>query len=135
MLTKRKQKKGKGIVCVFRVIVVFCFCVFAWIFFASNSLNDALYIVTNMFNGISQPGTYLHDGFFNIGISKVDCISLTISILILALFDWMMLKKNVIEVISAKKTLVRWCIYVIFTLWMIFNIPATSSTEFIYFQF
>lgn len=131
----KKTGGNKGILWIIRVLLVFCFCSFAWIFFAANSISDAVYIITHMLEGSSSLVAYLHNGFSSIDLGVKPLFFLVLSIMILVAFDYFSLKSDVIKAISEKKTIVRWVIYTVFLLWMIFNIPTTNATEFIYFQF
>ena len=120
----------------FRVVGVFCFCSFAWIFFAAQSMTDAVYIIRHMFDGITGGFvSYLYSGFVSIGLDRISLAYLLISVLILLIFDRLSLQKDVIESLSKKHTVSRWIIYVLFMLWTILNLPAVVATEFIYFQF
>lgn len=130
-----KCQRAAGLAKVLNIVVVFCFCTFAWVFFASDSLKDAIYIVKHVFDGILDPVNYLRDGLLAIGMDEASLVFLVLSILLLLVFDYVSMKKDVIAVISSKKVIVRWCLYIIFVLWMILNIPVTDTTEFIYFQF
>ncbi len=135
LIPKEKYKENKGVVWLIRVLLVFCFCSFAWIFFAANTVQDAVYIIGHSIDGIGSPISYLHSGFSSIGLRKKPLLFLAISLIGLMIYDYQSLKTDVITVISEKKTAERWLIYVFFLLWMIFNIPTTNATEFIYFQF
>ena len=129
-----KLKQSKIIICL-RVIFVFILCSFAWIFFVSNSIDDAIYVIKNLFDGISSPLEYLANGFINLDITKLDLISIVVSSTVLAVYDYVSLTKDVIAAISSKKVIIRWAIYCLFVLWVILRIPSNSSPEFIYFQF
>ncbi|MCR5250719.1 MAG: MBOAT family protein [Lachnospiraceae bacterium] len=131
----KKGKEAKGIVRAIRVLVVFAFCSFAWIFFASDSIGDAFYVIGHAFDGIAAPIPYLRSGFTTLGVEKRSLFFFTISLGMLLLFDLRSMKTDVILAISKKKTFVRWTIYILFLLWMILNVPTTKTQEFIYFQF
>lgn len=136
VVPKDKLKtKSKSIIWFLRVLFVFVFASFAWIFFVSNSLGDAIYVICHMFEGIASPIAYLHNGFSNIGLDKSDLVFLMPSIFALAIYDYVSLKTDVIEKISSNNVIVRWGIYIILMLWMVMNIPVSNQTEFIYFQF
>lgn len=130
-----KHRSSSGMAWCIRVLFVFAFCSFAWIFFVSNSLGDSVYVISHMWTGIASPIAYLRDGFTSIGLGKTDVLFLGISILMLAVYDAVSLKKDVINAISSNRTVIRWGIYIVFTLWFILNIPVTDAAEFIYFQF
>lgn len=136
IVPKNKLKeKNKGIVWVIRVLFVFAFASFAWIFFVSNSLGDAMYVIIHIFTGITSPISYLHNGFTSIGLEKKDLVFLVPSLLLLMVFDYASLKTDVIEKISNYKVLIRWVIYICLIVWIIMNMPVNYQTEFIYFQF
>ncbi len=131
----KKPTDDRGIRRVIRIALVFCFCAFAWIFFASRSVADSFYIIRHMWDGIGHPLDYLREGTLTLKTGKATFLCLGGSLLLLAAYDYYALKRDVIEAISSKRTVIRWCIYVAFIIWLILNIPTTNSTEFIYFQF
>ena len=128
---KRKRESSLG----FSTIFVFGFTAFAWTFFRAECVDDAFYIVTHLFQGIGQPVQYLKEITLYPGINKLTLLSMAISLLFLFLYDYFSLKTNVLECIAEKGCFIRWCIYVFFILFIIFNIPPVSGQEFIYFQF
>lgn len=129
------KPKSVGILWWIKVITVFLFMAFTWIFFVSNTTGDAFYVIGHALEGISSPVSYLHNGFSNIGLGKMNLLFLLMSLLLLILYDYASLNQDVIHSISSKRTIVRWGIYVLFIVWIIMNIPVARSTEFIYFQF
>lgn len=137
--TSRLKKRSAGFIWWMRVILVFTFSTFALIFFVSNSISDATYVITNLFSGIATPVKYLREGLtslgFNLMLNKIELLFLAPSLLILFMFDYESLKCDVIEKISSNRASIRWSIYVLFLMWMIMNIASTNKSEFIYFQF
>lgn len=129
------KEKSKGVVWVLRVAFVFAFASFAWIFFVSNSLEDAVYVISHLFTGIASPISYLHGGFSSIGLGKTELVFLMPSVLALMIFDFISLKMDVIEKISNYKVAIRWMIYICLIVWMIMYVPVNNQAEFIYFQF
>lgn len=134
VFSKISFKNSKFIKC-FRIIFVFIFCSFAWIFFVSNSIEDAIYVICNLFDGISSPINYVFNGLVDLDIKVLDLFSIAASSTVLAVFDYVSLKKDVISTVSSKKAITRWAIYCLFVLWLIIRIPSNSSPQFIYFQF
>lgn len=129
------KETSKGIVWVIRVVLVFAFASFAWIFFVSNSLGDAAYVISHMFAGITSPISYLHDGFADVGMGKEALLKESIMILILAIYDYVSLSGDVIDKISKKKTVIRWLIYICLGLMVVFLSQKGVAAEFVYFQF
>jgi len=114
---------------------VFAFCNMAWIFFRAQSLPDVIYIFKNMFSGLTSPVAYLRDGFNDIGIPVKRLIWLSALILILAVVDWLSLNGDVPGKIKNKNIVVRWLLYAILTLLVIFFSQKGVAAEFVYFQF
>ncbi len=136
IVPKEKLKSaGSGLIRPLRQLIVFVFVSFAWIFFVSNSLNDAVYVLSNMFTGVSSPAAYLRDGFTAIGMGRTVLQKLIVLIFLLALYDFVSLKKDVILEISKKPKIVRWTLYIAFIYLILGNIPISHATTFIYFQF
>lgn len=131
----KNRRKSTGIVWWFRVLFVFLFASFAWIFFVSNSIGDACYVISNMFYGISRPLEYMKQGLSVMELPVYDMICLPISIFILAIFDYFSMKQDVIISISSKNIVFRWAIYGLFVLWIMMNVTVDNAAEFIYFQF
>lgn len=131
----RKKDTNSLVMRWIKYLVVFLFVAFAWVFFVSNCLPDAAYVIRHFFSGISSPVKYLHDGFVDVGMGKKALAFFMPSFLLLFFFDYVSLRKDVIKELSNKKIAIRWIIYVVLILWIIFMRPIVSSTEFIYFQF
>ena len=135
---KKWQKTNDTInmVSIIRTLVVFVFVSFAWIFFRSQSLADAVYVISNSLYGIGSPLNYLHDGFTVIGIGKVRLLAYGIFIFLpLALFDFFSLKRDMITEFSERSAPIRWIVTYGFIMISILLMPVLEKSEFIYFQF
>lgn len=120
---------------VLRVILVFILCSFAWIFFRANTLKEAGIVISNLFYGLNAGiFEYLLNGFYNIGFSMETFLVPTISILILAVYDFFSLKTDVIQWISSKHIAIRYSVY-LFMLVFIMLFKASGEAVFVYFQF
>ena len=128
------NKKDPGHTALRRLIVL-ALVTFAWIFFVSNSVDDAFYVISHMGEGIASPVSYVIRGIEEIGIDRDSIILICGSILLLALYDYISLRKDVIECISKCSVLVRWSIYVVFVLIVVFFSQKGIAAEFVYFQF
>lgn len=133
-LPKKKEKQSM-LSWWCRVVVTFLFATFAWIFFRAETLGDAIYVITHMFSGISSMAVYFSNIFVLLGMDKLTFVGMIVSIALLTWFDYRSLKCDVLGELAQKKTCLRWAVYVIFILFILFNIPVTSGQEFIYFQF
>ena len=132
---KNKDKSKNKIIINFKILIVFIFCVFAWIFFRANALSDITYIFSHMFNGMQNIFTYIKQGFSSLTIGTYEIMKILVCISILAVYDYFSLKMDVINKISKKKKVIRWGIY-LFIIWLIIiGMPVNGNSEFIYFQF
>lgn len=134
LFTRDKNKKISKIGWWCSVICTFIFATFAWIFFRAENISDAFYVIGNMFHGITNPAVYVGQMSY-LAIDKLTLLGMIVGIILLTIYDYCSLKKDVLAWVKDLKAPIRWCIYVGFILFLIFNIPVTSGQEFIYFQF
>lgn len=135
LIVPKSRQKSKGIVRWLRMLFVFLFAAFAWIFFVSSSMLVAKYVISHMFTGISNPVSYVRGGFIAIGMGTVDAIVVMTLVLLLAVFDYLSLSFDVIDKISGQKTIVRWVIYIALAMIIILGAQKGVPAEFVYFQF
>lgn len=115
--------------------VTFVLLCFTWIFFRANSMQDAQWIISRLFWDIERPMNYLQTGISCIGISPVAAIGMTLSVFVLAVYDILSLKGDVIAAFSRQKFFIRWPVYVLFLVVIALFSAKGVATEFIYFQF
>jgi alginate O-acetyltransferase complex protein AlgI len=109
------------------MIITFSLTVLAWVFFRSESVNDAF---AYLFNIIDVSLFTLPD----LITPKIEMVYTLFCILILLLFEWMNReKKYALDVANLSKPN-RWCIYFIVIL-MIITFGVFNQNTFIYFQF
>ena len=111
---------------------VFCFCSMAWVFFRAASFTDALYIVRHIFSGMGNPMADLAVGLV---ISKINLLIISVMLLILAVYDFLNYKTDIIEKISGESTIFQWVIYIMLGLIVVFCSKKGVPAEFVYFQF
>jgi len=119
----------------FRMILTFIFCMLAWTFFRAENFSEVIYIFSNMFKINGGLIKYFHDGFQIIGMGKFPLALTCLTLLILALYDYFSLDRDVIKKISSKNKFIRWSIYIALGLYIAFFSPKGVVTEFVYFQF
>ncbi|OQY39506.1 MAG: membrane-bound O-acyltransferase family protein [Candidatus Cloacimonetes bacterium 4572_65] len=108
----------------YRVLFTYISVHIAWVFFRANSLNDAIYIIKNMF-----PVTNFNLNTQSTAVFAVYCF------LILILFIFMIIREklDIIAFLDRCPLVVRWSFYLIAPLFII--IFQGSASNFIYFQF
>ena len=125
-----KRKELHGIRWFGKVIFVFTFCSFAWIFFRAQNISEIIYIFSHCFDGISQPLTYIRSG---VGSKKI----LLLVMCILSIYDYISLlnEQEAIKLLNITNTYFRWLAYIILGLSIIIFSHKGVATEFVYFQF
>ncbi|MCI9313545.1 MAG: MBOAT family protein [Lachnospiraceae bacterium] len=106
-----------------------------WVFFRANTMQDALWIFSRLFWDASRPLNYLQTGITCLGLSPAAALGMTLSVALLALYDFASLKRDVIADFSRQKFFVRWPVYVLFLVVIALFAPKGVATEFIYFKF
>lgn len=134
LVVPKDRLKSTGMRAWLRAVLLFLFVSFAWIFFVSNSMSDAWYVITHAFDGITDPGAYIYNGYAGVGMSMSSIIKENILIVLLAVFDGLSLKKDVIAEIGKMKTVIRWTIYTLLVIAILF-LSQKGAAEFVYFQF
>ena len=115
--------------------VTFIVLCFTWIFFRANSMQDAGWIISRLFWDIGRPLNYLQTCIISLGLPRVSALGMLASVAVLALYDALSLKYDVITVLSRQKFFIRWPIYVLFLVVIALFSHKGVATEFIYFQF
>ena len=135
MLFGKVKDASNGLMWFLRVLLVFCFCTFAWIFFVAKTLPDAIYVVTHMFYGLSHPVSYLKDGATAIHFTKADRGTVIFALILLFIYDYFSLKRDLLKWITEKSLTVRWFTYIVLILIIAFLSEKGVAAEFVYFQF
>ncbi len=119
---------------LFLGLLTFAFCSFLWIFFRAESIHDALFVVTHLFNNISSPSVFFYN---TIGLTRWVLVFLGLKILAVFIIDTLFLKKAGTDLISIfnKKPFIYALEYlgiVVIFVSLLFN---SGANQFVYFQF
>ena len=138
-LKKIAPKKDDGkILCVsgiVKLVLTFSIICFTWIFFRSNSLSDAGYVVSNLFSGISSPLNYLKSGLSTLPMNNEYLVRLIPSLSLLVISEALFVKKDMYTRMGEIKPVFRWLIYIVVLMMIFVLTPSNSNSDFIYFQF
>lgn len=110
---------------------------FAWIFFRAKYIHTAFYIIKQFFRFVPEMIYYYKHKltiFQNIGLSNADIILSIFLILFLETVHYVQSKRNISALFKSKPAYVRWAVYYILILSIIF-LGVFESRQFIYFQF
>lgn len=130
------SKTSQSLKVLLQIAFTFIIVTFAWIFFRANTIQDALYIVSNMFT--FDLANFFSEGYLAMGLNKVNLAVAIISILGLLAVEVMSSNINLIKGVFKTHVVLRWGIYIILiAIVIIYGIygPAYDATQFIYFQF
>ena len=131
----KKTQVSRGWKQVLSVLLVFIFTTAAWVFFRAENLSDAIYVFLHAFDHITSPVQYVMQGLTGMALTILSCFEILLMLAVLLLFDFFSLKRDTIVRISEMKPVLRWTIYVVFLLLMLYLLPTNPSGQFIYFQF
>lgn len=115
--------------------VTFILLCFTWIFFRANTLEDAVWVISRLFWDASRPLNYLNTAVICLELSPIAAIGMTLSVILLGVYDYASLKCDVIAALSKQKFFIRWPVYVLLLIIIALFAPKGVATEFIYFQF
>ena len=131
------QKQSKSFNKLLDVTITFILVAFAWIFFRANNLDDAIYIISNLFVNYNEilNLSELRTQFRGLGLFQEDLIKCFLLILALFLYSSYERSGNVWEKLQQKPKWIRWSIYYILVYGILFIAPHSNVNNFIYFQF
>jgi len=127
--------KTPDLVRFLKVLTTFLLVCFAWIFFRSNSVSDAFYIVSHLLTGWGSvlDAESLRDAV-SFGPSRFQWIVGTASIGLVVIVHLLQRQGSVIDQMSKKPVWLRWSVYYAMVSIFLFC-GSFQSKEFIYFQF
>ena len=114
---------------VFQITLTFCLTAFAWIFFRSNSINDAMQYVSILLS----PSLFKMPNFPGIGTA----FPILVLVFVFFIIEWFSREDQYgIQRFAFKKPrVVRWSFYIILVFVIAYFSAVTTNQEFIYFQF
>jgi len=116
------------------LILTMVFVCIAWIFFRATSFTNAKEIFLSAWKGILNLNNFAIQ-FRGIGWKPSDLILSFLLIILLFVFDFFSLKKNVFVRIRSLPLPVRWAFYYAILFVILFYASTDSAQNFIYFQF
>ena len=139
---KDKSYRKKGAARIVGIVLVFIFATVAWVFFEADSVGDAMYVLTNMWHGITSPVAYIKGGLQSIGINSGMMLHLVLVIGMLFAYDLTAYiatehGSTIFERFNRLPKVVRWivCIAVVDLMVIWFMQYGADSSSFVYFEF
>jgi D-alanyl-lipoteichoic acid acyltransferase DltB (MBOAT superfamily) len=118
-------------------LTTFVIVTFAWIFFRANNVNSAFYITKHILTGIPDlfHKLFNHQSVFQpLGLSRNYLVFSVFLIAFLEAVHYIQIKTNLAEKFNQKPTYIRWAVYYVAILAIIF-LGVFENRQFIYFQF
>lgn len=141
LLRRLRLNDSKFFIDLSQTALTYVIVCFAWIFFRANSLNEALYIASNLFYDVDiLLQNILSIQFFQsqlaqMGVSRLNFLIITLSVSILLYVDYIKTYKPILlSKIERLPLLLRWSFYYI-AIATILVFGIFGDTQFIYFQF
>ena len=119
------------------VVITFVLVAFAWIFFRANNIEDAIYIINNLFLSSTEilNLSELKIQFRGLGLFQEDLIKCLMLIIMLFIYSSYERSGDVWGKLQKKPKWIRWSIYYILAYGILFIAPHSNVNNFIYFQF
>ena len=131
------QSQNKSMDKLMDVVITFVLVAFAWIFFRANNIEDAIYIINNLFLSSTEilNLSELKIQFRGLGLFQEDLIKCLMLIIILFIYSSYERSGDVWGKLQKKPKWIRWSIYYILAYGILFIAPHSNVNNFIYFQF
>lgn len=123
---------------ILQIIFTFILVCFGWIFFRSNSLTDAFYIVTHVFNFSDSTQSAVAPLLNNsLAYASTEFALTWVLIALLTMVDWIDARWGLMSILGQPRALFRWGLYYAITLVIIYSMMTAGgpAQTFIYFQF
>lgn len=132
--THKKEGKRNRIPHWVKVVLNFILVSAFWTFFRAQRFKDAAYMLVYWYRNFHNPVYWIVNGCEDLGINGALAIQIILMLAMLFVYDYLSLKKDVIQSISKWSLPSRWAVYIGLVVLIFFWAPA-SSAEFIYFDF
>ncbi len=132
------RKDGGRLFSVFRVILIFLFVTAAWVFFKTDTLEDAFYVFGNMFAAapVLDPANNVDALLDALNMGSIsDLFTIGVSLAALFSYDFSSLAGDVWGRVKSMKKPVRWIIYISLGVFTLLLKPEEAAGQFIYFKF
>lgn len=129
LIEASKISKHKKVFKLLKVLITFHLVVFAWIFFRANNIEEAIYVVFNMFVGFG----YGLD-FASLPLGRNYFMLSASFILFMEFIHLIQERRGMRKFLSNKPLFVRWSLYYVI-IFLILLFGVFEKQEFIYFQF
>ena len=130
-----KERKKKDFLWVLRVLLTLSTFSFLLIFFRSSSISEAIFFLKHCLTGINNFSEYIYNGYHYLFSDLFRFLVTMLYISVFWIYELICLKGDPIKLLDHKKPALRWIVYVGFGILLIFLMPITKESPFVYFAF
>ena len=131
----RKDKSGSRILGFVKWLFVMLIVTVAWVFFRAQTLGDAAYVFAHCFEGIGDIKSYVAGGVGALPVGMLDVALAVVPAVLLFALELLCKGKPFAEAVDSVNKPMRWVIYVLLVLMIVFLTPVINASTFLYFQF
>ena len=117
-----------------KIVFTFCLVCFAWIFFRANSVQDAFYVIGNLFNFQSFSTTELYTTMKLMFDTRAEVYRLLLTLPVFIIASFVDYKCSINRIVTRRSSVTRFIIYVVIVVYILLAARADIQ-DFIYFQF
>jgi len=119
----------------YKIVLTFSWVTLAWVFFRANTLEDAYYILKNLF--VFNPDVIIGNDMYKLGLGRREFKIALISIFVLLAANLLETKFDLMNLLRKQALIVRWGFYISLALYILFYgvYGGNEKAVFIYFQF
>lgn len=117
-----------------KIVFTFCLVCFAWIFFRANSVQEAFYVIGNLFNFQSFSTTELYTTMKLMFDTRAEVYRLLLTLPVFIVASFVDYKCSINRIVTRRRSVTRFIIYVIIVVYILLAARADIQ-DFIYFQF
>lgn len=131
---KKKIQEKHNLIWWIKVIATFVFVTITWVFFRTG-LGNAVYVITHLFEKGCSVRHSMELIVNNTALTYTNLIVVLISVILLMVFDYFSLKRDLLAEFGKLNVVLRCAVYMAAILFIIFFMPLVIEQNFIYFQF
>ena len=136
IIKKLNLLKNPKLLKIFRILITFTLVCFAWIFFRSKEIIDSFYIIATIFYDLTK---FIYIDYIIKSVGKIDMgifyyMLCSILFITLGTIELLQAKYNITEKISNLNVFIRWNIYIVFLIIILF-LGVSNNSDFLYLKF
>jgi D-alanyl-lipoteichoic acid acyltransferase DltB (MBOAT superfamily) len=122
---------------IFHWLITFILVDIAWIFFRADCFSDAFFIISHLHSGVILHFAAAWSKMLtDLGLTGIELLKLAALVIILAIYDYISLKRDISSEFTRVPLFLRWAAYVVLTVCVVNTaLHGGTAQSFIYFTF